>query len=84
MLGLEAAAGFSGRGAHEEPLGLVVLDVVIPAMPAPTVGFPQFDPALGGVDGPLELLVIDERFDRQDGVAVVRLSVGAESIQGVA
>ena len=74
----------ASQGAHKEPLGFVVLDVVIPALPAPAVGFPQFDPAVGGVDGPRELIGIDERFDHQDGVAVVRLPIGAEPIQGEA
>jgi len=64
MLGLEAAPGLGAQFPHEQPLGFIVLDIVIPRVPAPTVGQSQFLPAGGGVNGAAELLGIHEGLRR--------------------
>ena len=40
----EQAVGQAGEQAPKQALGLVVLDVVVPATPAPPVGLTEFDP----------------------------------------
>ncbi len=63
MLSLQAPTGLRRQGAHKQPLGFVVLDVVVPPPPAPPVGLSEFRPSVDGVDGPFELIGIDKGFD---------------------
>ena len=53
-------------------------------MAAVAVGQAELLPPLGGVDGALEVLGIDEGLDDQDGMAVAVLPVGAQTLQGEA
>ena len=51
-------------------------------MTSVAVGHAQLQPALGGVDGALELFGVHEGLDHQDGMAVAGLPVRAEAVEG--
>jgi hypothetical protein len=82
MLGLEAAAGVAPERAHEQSFGLVVFDIIIALTSAPAIGLAQFGPAAGGVNGAAELGWIHEGFDHFHRMAVARLPVLSEPLQG--
>src|SRR5271169_6707047 len=85
MFGLEAAAGVFAQLAAEEAFGLVVLNVVIAPMAAPTVGLAQFAPAAGRINRTAELGSIDEGFDQPTPDGRKRaLPIGGKPIQGQA
>ena len=60
MLGLETAPGVGAQAPHEQPLGFVVLDVVIPRSACPSRRSIPVLPAGSGVNGAAELLGIDD------------------------
>src|SRR5882762_1097283 len=80
MLGLQAAAGVLEHFADKEPLGLIVLDIVIASAAAPAVSQTHFLPAVGAIDGAAELLRVDKGFDHQHGMAIACLPIGTEPI----
>src|SRR5690349_561893 len=82
MFGLETAAGVFAQLAAEEAFGLVVFEVIIAPMAAPTVGLAKLSPAAGRIDRAAELRGIDEGFDHQDRMAVASLPIGGEALQG--
>src|SRR5258708_21624147 len=81
MLGLKTTAGVASQRAHEQPLGLVVFDVIVALTAAPAIGLAEFLPAAGRVNGATELFLIDKRFDGLNRMSVSRLPVRAEPIQ---
>jgi hypothetical protein len=75
MFGLETATGVFAQLAAEEPLGLVVFDVIIAPPAAPAIGLTKFTPAAGRIHRAAELGGIDEGFDHQHRMAVDVLSL---------
>ena len=84
VLGLQAAAGVTDQFPDKQTFGLVVLDVVVPAVAAAAIGQPEFLPALGGINGAVELVGIDEGLDHQHRMLIAGLPIRAEPIQGQA
>src|SRR6185295_3900156 len=81
MLGLEAAAGIATKRTYKQPLGFVMLDVIITLAATPAVGLTQLDPAVGSVDCPAKSFRIHEGLNHQDGVPVMLLPILAEPVQ---
>ena len=58
-----------------------MLDVVIALLAAPAIGQSQLHPVVGRVNGAAKLLRIDERFNHQDGMAILSLPIRAQPVQ---
>lgn len=81
VLSLQAATGIFAQFLYQQPLGLAMLDVVVPPAPPPPISQPQLLPAVGGVNRAAKLLRIHKALHRQDRVPVLRLPIRAESRQ---
>ena len=81
MLGLQAASGVAAEFTDKQPLGLVVLDIIIALMASPAIGQPQFHPIVGGVNSAAKLLRVDEGFNHQNRMAILKLPILTEPIE---
>jgi hypothetical protein len=81
VLGLQAATSIFAEFLYEQPLGLAMLYVVIPAPPAPPIGQSQLLPAISGVNRAAKLLRIHEALHHKDRVSIALLPIRTESRQ---